>query len=142
MSGAGSAQLASAVAARLAGWADQRVAERLWARDGSLWAASGKPAEEVSAWLGWLELPVSMRERVGELERMAREVRADGYTRAAVLGMGGSSLAPELFSRVFGWFVPYSGSIHPAIMELGPGHALVRLADRLHEREKEQRPLA
>lgn len=102
MSGAGSAQLASAVAARLAGWADQLVAERLWARDGSLWAASGKPAEEVSAWLGWLELPTSMRERVGELERMAREVRADGYARAAVLGMGGSSLAPELFSRVFG----------------------------------------
>ena len=102
MSGAGSAQLASAIATRLAGWAAERVAERLWARDGSLWAASGKSSEEVAAWLGWLALPVAMRGRIGELERIAREVRDDGYTRAAVLGMGGSSLAPELFSRLFG----------------------------------------
>jgi len=102
VSGAGSAQLASAVATRLADWTEERVAERLWARDGSLWAASGKPAGEVAAWLGWLGLPESMRGRIAELERIAREVRADGYGRAAVLGMGGSSLAPELFSRVFG----------------------------------------
>jgi glucose-6-phosphate isomerase len=102
VSGAGSAQLASAVAARLTGWADERVAERLWARDGSLWAASGKRPEELAAWLGWLDLPKLMHDRIGELERIAREVRTDGYTRAAVLGMGGSSLAPELFSRVFG----------------------------------------
>ena len=99
---AGSAPLASAAAARLSRWADERVAERLWARDGSLWAASGKAPAEVAAWLGWLDLPVVMQGRMGELERIAREVRADGYTRAAVLGMGGSSLAPELFSRVFG----------------------------------------
>ena len=101
MTAAGSDPLASAVAARLARWADDRVADRLWARDGSLWAASGKASEEVAAWLGWLDLPSAMRERIGELERVAREVRDDGYTRAAVLGMGGSSLAPELFSRVF-----------------------------------------
>ncbi len=101
MTAAGSGPLASAVAARLARWADDRVADRLWARDGSLWAASGKASEEVAAWLGWLDLPDAMQERIGELERIAREVRDDGYTRAAVLGMGGSSLAPELFSRVF-----------------------------------------
>ncbi|MGZ8562406.1 MAG: bifunctional transaldolase/phosoglucose isomerase [Candidatus Limnocylindria bacterium] len=102
MSNAESAQLASAVVARLAGWTDEHVAERLWARDGGLWAASGKPAEEVAAWLGWLDLAELMRGRIGELQRIARDVRADGYTRAAVLGMGGSSLAPELFSRAFG----------------------------------------
>jgi transaldolase/glucose-6-phosphate isomerase len=99
---AGSAQLASAIATRLADWSQEHVAERLWERDGSLWAASGKDPAEVAAWLGWLELPVAMRDRIGELERLAREVRADGYSRAAVLGMGGSSLAPELFGRVFG----------------------------------------
>jgi glucose-6-phosphate isomerase len=102
VSAAAGSALASAVAARLSGWADERVAERLWSRDGSLWTASGKPPAEVAAWLGWLDLPVAMQGRVGELERIAREVRDDGYTRAAVLGMGGSSLAPELFSRVFG----------------------------------------
>ena len=95
--------LDAAIAARLDAWTAERVAERLWAKDGSLWAASGKPAEEVAAWLGWLDLPEAMGARVGELEHLARDIREDGYRRAAVLGMGGSSLAPELFSRVFGW---------------------------------------
>lgn len=94
--------LAAAIAARLAVWGDERVAERLWARDGSLWAASGKEPGEVARWLGWLDLPSAMHARVAELDRLAHDVRADGYLRAAVLGMGGSSLAPELFSRVFG----------------------------------------
>jgi glucose-6-phosphate isomerase len=102
VSAAAGSALTSAVATRLSAWADERVAERLWSRDGSLWAASGMPPAEVGAWLGWLDLPVAMQGRIGELERIAREVRDDGYTRAAVLGMGGSSLAPELFSRVFG----------------------------------------
>ncbi|MDQ2854281.1 MAG: transaldolase [Chloroflexota bacterium] len=97
-----SAALGSAIAARLAEWDAERVVERLWARDGTLWDSSGKRSAEIAAWLGWLDLPVTMGERVGELQRVAREVLADGYARAAVLGMGGSSLAPELFSRVFG----------------------------------------
>ncbi|HET7646877.1 MAG TPA: glucose-6-phosphate isomerase [Candidatus Limnocylindria bacterium] len=92
-----------AVEARLERLTGERVAERLWARDGSLWAESQKKPDEVAAWLGWLALPDAMSERVTELEHLARDVREDGYRRAAVLGMGGSSLAPELFSRVFGW---------------------------------------
>jgi glucose-6-phosphate isomerase len=95
--------LEAAVASRLEAFTTDRVAERLWAKDGSLWAASDKPADEVAAWLGWLDLPDAMAARVTELEHFARGVREDGYRRAAVLGMGGSSLAPELFSRVFAW---------------------------------------
>lgn len=103
-------ELDEAIASRLAGWTDGRVAERLWAKDGSLWAASGKPADEIAAWLGWLDLPDAMSTRVSELQHLARDVREDGYRRAAVLGMGGSSLAPELFSRVFGWAGGPSGT--------------------------------
>jgi len=95
--------LDGAIAARLQAWTDDRVAERLWAKDGSLWAASGKAPAEVAAWLGWLDLPDAMSARIPELEHLARDIREDGYRRAAVLGMGGSSLAPELFSRVFAW---------------------------------------
>jgi transaldolase / glucose-6-phosphate isomerase len=95
--------LDAAIDARLARWTADRVAERLWAKDGTLWADAGKPPGEVAAWLGWLDLPAAMAARVPELEHLARDVREDGYRRAAVLGMGGSSLAPELFSRVFGW---------------------------------------
>ena len=102
--------LDAAIQSRLGAWTAERVAERLWAKDGSLWAASGKAPEEISAWLGWLDLPDAMRGRVAELEHLARDVREDGYRRAAVLGMGGSSLAPELFSRVFGWAGGDAGS--------------------------------
>jgi glucose-6-phosphate isomerase len=94
--------LDAAIAERLARWEEDRVSERLWAKDGSLWAESGHVAEDVAAWLGWLDLPDAMRGRIAELEHLARDVRGDGYTRAAVLGMGGSSLAPELFSQMAG----------------------------------------
>ncbi|HEX6474859.1 MAG TPA: transaldolase [Candidatus Limnocylindria bacterium] len=93
--------LDAAIAERLASWEKEGVADRLWAKDGSLWADSGTPPEALTAWLGWLDLPTAMRARVAELEHLARNVRTDGYTRAAVLGMGGSSLAPEVFSRTF-----------------------------------------
>jgi glucose-6-phosphate isomerase len=102
--------LDAAIQSRLGAWTTERVADRLRAKDGSLWAASGKAPDEISAWLGWLDLPDAMRERVGELEHLARDIREDGYRRAAVLGMGGSSLAPELFSRVFGWAGGDAGS--------------------------------
>jgi glucose-6-phosphate isomerase len=96
------AQLTSAIAGRLDSWESERVAERLWAKDGSLWSASGKDPKQLAAWLGWLDLPDGMGDRASDYERLARDVRRDGYSRAAVLGMGGSSLAPDLFSRVFG----------------------------------------
>ncbi len=113
----------AAVAARLEAWTADGVAGRLWEKDGSLWAASGKPADEIAAWLGWLDLPATMSHRVAELEHLARDVREDGYRRAAVLGMGGSSLAPELFSRVFGGTASADGlelrildSTHPDVV--------------------------
>ena len=102
--------LDAAIGSRLGAWTADHVADRLWAKDGSLWGASGKPPDEVARWLGWLDLPGAMSARVSELEHLARDVREDGYRRAAVLGMGGSSLAPELFSRVFGWAGGATGS--------------------------------
>ena len=112
--------VAATAGTRLEAWTAERVADRLWAKDGSLWAASGKAPDEMAQWLGWLDLPEAMTARVGELEHLARDVREDGYRRAAVLGMGGSSLAPELFARVFGWAggAGASGAASPDGLEL------------------------
>ena len=118
-----SPSLEGAVDQRLAAWAADDVAGRLWRKDGSLWSASGKAPEEVAAWLGWLDLPDAMRRRVAELEHLARDVAADGYRRAAVLGMGGSSLAPELFARAF---TPARAGAHAA------GGLEVRILDSTH----------
>jgi glucose-6-phosphate isomerase len=96
-----SGRLDEAIGRRLEAWRAERVAERLWQKDGTLWERSGKPPQEVAAWLGWLDLPETMRQRLPEIEQLTAAVVADGYRRAAVLGMGGSSLAPDLFSRIF-----------------------------------------
>lgn len=89
--------LGEAVTERLAAWRDERVAERLWERDADLWSASHADPGELRDRLGWLDLPASMTARIPELERLAADAWNDGYRQAAVLGMGGSSLAPELF---------------------------------------------
>jgi transaldolase/glucose-6-phosphate isomerase len=98
------AALARAVERRLARWGEERFAERLWAKDPTLWAPDpgecGPPfPPELENRLGWLDLP---RTDPGELSAFAEEVRRDGLRHAVLLGMGGSSLAPEVLHGVLG----------------------------------------
>ena len=67
------------------------VVDRIWARDPTVWTG----ADEAS-WLGWLDEPARMLERLAELEALER-----GFDDVVVLGMGGSSLAPEVLRRTF-----------------------------------------
>ena len=78
---------------------DQRIGQRLRARDHTIW--SPDPAE-IADRLGWLTLPETMRAALPAIERVVAGARAAGLDRALLLGMGGSSLAPEVFSRVLG----------------------------------------
>lgn len=78
---------------------DQRIGQRLRARDHTIW--SPDPAE-IADRLGWLTLPETMRTALPAIERVVAGARAAGLDRALLLGMGGSSLAPEVFSRVLG----------------------------------------
>jgi transaldolase/glucose-6-phosphate isomerase len=73
---------------------------RLWHKDPGLW--SSEPQAELTDRLGWLELPGAMEKRVSELKTFADGVRAEGFRHVALLGMGGSSLAPEVFQQTFG----------------------------------------
>jgi transaldolase / glucose-6-phosphate isomerase len=91
------AALEQAVAGRVRRAADDDVAHRVWQRDGTLWAPPGTP--EVTDRLGWLNIGEKMLDHVDELTALADEVRRDGYTDAVLCGMGGSSLAPEVFRR-------------------------------------------
>jgi transaldolase / glucose-6-phosphate isomerase len=93
------AALEQAVAARIRRAADDDVVHRIWHRDGTLWAPPGTP--EVTDRLGWLDIGEKMLECVDDLEAFAAEVRAAGYTDAVLCGMGGSSLAPEVFRRTW-----------------------------------------
>jgi transaldolase / glucose-6-phosphate isomerase len=74
----------------------RELVDRIWERDPTVWTGADE-----AKWLGWLDEPRRMRERVPELVRFADEV-ADGNLDAVVLlGMGGSSLAPEVIRRAF-----------------------------------------
>ena len=114
----------TAVEARLRAWEEQDVVARLWAKDHTLWAA--EPVPEISDRLGWLTLPGAMRPEVPALEEFAAEVAADGVTRVVLLGMGGSSLAPEVFARTLGHRLGY-----PELLVLDSTHpGAVRAVDR------------
>jgi len=88
------------VRARLDRWQHENVAARLWAKDHTLWSPT--PLPELTDRLGWLHLPALMHRQVGSLGEFAEDVARDGIRDVVVLGMGGSSLAPEVFQRTFG----------------------------------------
>lgn len=105
-----------AVDARLRAWEEAEFARRLWAKDTTLW--SNRPLPELADRLGWLALPEAMSSEAAGFARLAEEVRAEGFRHVMLLGMGGSSLAPEVFQRVFGNAAGFPGltvldSTHP-----------------------------
>jgi transaldolase/glucose-6-phosphate isomerase len=78
--------------------ATEQLVERIWERDPTVWTGSGE-----EKWLGWLDEPQRMRERIGDLQRFADEVGSPGVIDTFVLlGMGGSSLAPIVLKQSFG----------------------------------------
>jgi transaldolase / glucose-6-phosphate isomerase len=97
------------------------VVGRIWHRDHTLWKPD--PAE-ISDRLGWLSLPELMAERVDELHRFADEVRADGFERVVLCGMGGSSLAPEVLATVVD---PAAGGIPLEVLDTTHPAAILRL---------------
>ena len=88
------------VAARVKRAAEEDVARRIWRKDDTLWGPAGQP--EVANRLGWLDVTEQMREGLGDLQAFAEAVRDDGVKDVVLLGMGGSSLAPEVIRRSFG----------------------------------------
>lgn len=86
-----------AIAARVKRAADEDVVGRIWHKDDTLWGEAG--ASETADRLGWLTIAERTTEAVDELESLARDI---GGATVVVLGMGGSSLAPEVFARANG----------------------------------------
>jgi transaldolase/glucose-6-phosphate isomerase len=88
--------LASAVRASLARAGRTGTVRRLWDGDASLWTG-----RDEASWLGWLRAVPRERERLAALEAFGREVGGGAFDAVLVLGMGGSSLCPEVWAKVF-----------------------------------------
>jgi transaldolase/glucose-6-phosphate isomerase len=97
----GGADVSRALASRLAELERAEVICRIWRGDFRVWAEDATEITKPNR-LGWLTVVDQMREETDGLRRFAEEVRADGIDSVVLLGMGGSSLAPEVLYSVYG----------------------------------------
>jgi transaldolase/glucose-6-phosphate isomerase len=89
--------LARAVAASLEDWKTNNKLRRLWEKDASLWTGADE-----SNWLGWLTIAVEQLDRIGVFRKIADDVKKARFKHVLLLGMGGSSLCPEVLRLTFG----------------------------------------
>ncbi|MFZ0898647.1 MAG: bifunctional transaldolase/phosoglucose isomerase [Candidatus Sulfotelmatobacter sp.] len=89
--------LAASVKTAISNWQSSAKMKRLWARDAALWTGSDE-----ADWLGWLDIVEEQSAHLAELRGLAKEVWSAGFKDALLLGMGGSSLCPEVLRMTFG----------------------------------------
>ena len=112
-----------AIAGALAGLARAAVGRRLWQKDAGLWTDNPAVQAAIRNRLGWLNVVADMRQTgLDEIKALANAVRADGFTDAVILGMGGSSLCPDVcratFGAVPGWLrLHVLDSTHPCAVQ-------------------------
>jgi transaldolase/glucose-6-phosphate isomerase len=91
------AALSGAVKASLEDWKSNNKVQRLWERDATLWTG-----DDESKWLGWLHIVEEQIGRIDELKTVAADSKKAKFKHALLLGMGGSSLCPEVLRLTFG----------------------------------------
>jgi transaldolase/glucose-6-phosphate isomerase len=90
-------KLSAAVKAGTSAWQAGGKMQRLWQRDATLWTGSDE-----ANWLGWLDIVDEQLAEHDQLQKIAKEVQQRGFQHVLLLGMGGSSLCPEVLHMTFG----------------------------------------
>jgi glucose-6-phosphate isomerase len=96
------AHLHPAIRLRLRALDSTGFASALWRKDARAWTRRPEVQELIGHRLGWLSAPRDFRDAIPRIRDFASSVRRDGFTDVVLLGMGGSSLAPEVLSSVVG----------------------------------------
>ena len=91
------AELEKAVAASLDAWRRDGNVRRMWAGDAGLWTGADE-----AEWLAWLGIVEQQCKRHDQLEKLAESIRQQEFSHLVLLGMGGSSLGPEVLAETFG----------------------------------------
>jgi transaldolase/glucose-6-phosphate isomerase len=94
--------LAASVKTAISDWQSSGKMQRLWERDASLWTGTDE-----ASWLGWLDIVEEQIAQSLELRNLAKEVGNAGFKDVLLLGMGGSSLCPEVLRKTFGKIAGY-----------------------------------
>jgi glucose-6-phosphate isomerase len=90
-------KLENDVQEQLGKWEKQNAISRIWSKDASVWTN-----EDEAKWLGWLDSVEVELSKIQEYKDFAEDVKNEGFTDVLLMGMGGSSLAPEVLSITFG----------------------------------------
>jgi glucose-6-phosphate isomerase len=107
-------ELRDAVALAAADWQANSKLNRFWQKDPGLWTRDGE-----EKWLGWIDIVERQQKDLAAFAALAAEVKAEGWKSVLLLGMGGSSLCPEVLSDTFGQQAGFPAlhivdSTHPA----------------------------
>jgi len=81
----------------VADWGNHNKVRRLWQRDASLWTNSDE-----GQWLGWLDIVEKQMADLSKVQQFSEEVQKDKFSDVLLLGMGGSSLCPEVLAKTYG----------------------------------------
>ena len=103
----------------------ENIIGRIWNHDYTVWQPD---PEEITNRLGWLHLPQNMVEELDRIQTLVQSVKAEGYTNVLLLGMGGSSLAPEVFSKTFG---PDAKGLHLEVCDSTHPDTILAYANQL-----------
>ncbi len=90
-------QLRGIVETAAADWQSNNKVDRFWKKDASLWTGDGE-----EKWLGWIDIVEREQKEAATHAALADDIRASGFESALLLGMGGSSLCPEVLAVTFG----------------------------------------
>ena len=90
-------ELRGAVDTALADWASQNKLTRFWQKDAGLWTSDGE-----EKWLGWIDIVERQQKDQAAFSALAADIKSAGFKSALLLGMGGSSLCPEVLAVTFG----------------------------------------
>lgn len=105
---------------------ENRLVGRIWSHDYRVW--KNDPAE-IKNRLGWLHSPEIMTGTINQITLFVQDVISDGYTHALLLGMGGSSMAPDVFQKIFG---VKDGYLDLDVLDSTDPEAVIAQRDRLN----------
>ena len=89
--------LRPAVDLAAADWKANNKIDRFWQKDPSLWTSDGE-----ENWMGWIDIVERQQKEVGNLAELGGDIKTGGFKTVLLLGMGGSSLCPEVLAKTFG----------------------------------------